>query len=138
MVRSNFTYDSETYELLALARVAPYMCLEKRKRIMKTFVVSQFRYYPLVWMFHGRSLNNEINSFDERALRMTHCVRSSLFQDLLKNDNSVFIHHRNIQTLATAMFKVKNNSAPEIMKEIFASKMSTYPLRVLKMVCYSC
>ena len=52
----------------------------------------------------------------ERALRVTYGVRSPSFEDLLKKDNSVSIHHRNIQALATEMFKVENNIAPEIMK----------------------
>ena len=58
-------------KLNALARVAPYMCLEKKKTVMKAFVASQFWYCSLVWMFHSRDLNNEINSLHERALRIT-------------------------------------------------------------------
>ena len=79
-------------------------------------------------MFHRRSLNNKINSLHERVLRITCGDRSSSFENLLKKDNSVSIHHRNIQALATEMFKVKNNIAPEIMKEYFAPKMSSYEL----------
>ena len=33
-----------------------------------------------------------------------------------------------MQALATEMFKVKNNIAPEIMKKLFAPKMSPYDL----------
>ena len=80
-------------------------------------------------MFHSRSLNNKINSLHERALRITYGDRSSSFQDLLKKDNLVSINHRNIRALATEMFKVKNNIAPEIMKERFARKMSPYDFR---------
>ena len=57
-------------KLNALARVAPYMCLEKRKTIMKAFATSQFGYSPLVRMFHDRGLINKINSLDERALKI--------------------------------------------------------------------
>ena len=39
-------------KLNTLARIAPYMCLEKRKTVMKAYVASQFGYCPLVWMFH--------------------------------------------------------------------------------------
>ena len=116
-------------KLNALARIAPYMCLEKRKTVMKAYIASQFGYCPLVWMFHSRILNNKINSLHERALRITYGDRSSSFENLLEKDNSVSIHHRNIQALATEMFKVKNNIAPEIMKELFAPKMSSYDLR---------
>ena len=80
-------------------------------------------------MFHSRGLNNKINSLHERALGITYGDRSSSFEDLLKKDNSVSIHHRNIQALATEMFKVKNNIAPEIMKEIFAPKINPYGYR---------
>ena len=80
-------------------------------------------------MFHSRGINNKINSLHERALRITYCDRSSSFEDLLKKDNSVSIHYRNIQALATEMFKVKNNIAPEIMKELFSPKISHYDLR---------
>ena len=80
-------------------------------------------------MFHSRSLNNKINSLHERALRITYADRSSSFENLLKKDNTFSIHHRNIQALATEMFKVKNNIVPEIMKKNFAPKMSSYDLR---------
>ena len=43
----------------------------------------------------------------------------------MKKDNSVSIHHRNIQALATEMLKVKNNIAPEL----FTPQMSHYDLR---------
>ena len=86
-------------KLNALARIAPYMCLEKRKTVMKAYVASQFGYCPLVWMFHSRSLNNKINSFHERALRITYGDRSSSFENLLKKDNSVSIHYRNCSKL---------------------------------------
>ena len=92
------------------------MCLEKRTTVMKAYVASQFGYCPSVWMFHSRSLNNKINSLQERALRITYGDRSSSSENLLKKDNSVSLHHRSIQALATEMFKVENNIAPEIMK----------------------
>ena len=61
--------------------------------------------------------------------KSTYRDRSSSFEDQLKKDNSVSIHHRNIQALVTEMLKVKNNIAPEIIKELFAPKVSPYELR---------
>ena len=87
-------------KLNALSRLAPFMNLDKRRRIIKAFIESQFGYCPLVWMFHSRSLNNKINRIHERALRITYNDKSSNFQELLDKDNSVTIHHRNIRTLA--------------------------------------
>ena len=55
-------------KLHALARVVNFMDLAKRKSLMKAFITSQFNYFPLIWMFHGRQLNNRINKIQERAL----------------------------------------------------------------------
>ena len=90
---------------------------------------SQFGYCPLVWMIHSRTLNNRINGLHKRALSLVYNDFSSSFSELLEKDKSVTIHHRNLQTLAYEIFKVKNNMAPEILTEIFPQKESNYSLR---------
>ena len=59
-------------KLHALARIAHYMDFEKRRSLMKAFVISQFNYCPLISMFHNRALNNRINRKHERALRLVY------------------------------------------------------------------
>ena len=78
-------------------------------------------YIPL-WMNHSRTLNNRINVLHKRALSLVYNDLSSSFSELLKDGKSVTIHHRNLQTLAYEIFKVKNNMAPEILTEIFPQK----------------
>ena len=80
-------------------------------------------------MFHSRRLNNKINSKHERALRITYQDNTSTFQELLNKDNSVPIHHRNLQVLATEMFKIHRGLSPEILRKTFVSKTSLYNLR---------
>jgi len=116
-------------KLNALARISSYMDLPKRRVIMKSFITSQFSYCPLIWMFHSRALNHKINSIHERALRITYKDNLSTFQELLNKDNSVTIHHRNLQVLASEMFKVKNKMSPEIINEIFQNRTTAYNLR---------
>ena len=86
---------------------------------MKAFVISQFNYCPLIWMFHNRALNNRINKIHERALRLVYQNKNLSFSELLELDNAVTIHQRNLQVLVTEIFKVKNNLSPEIMKQVF-------------------
>ena len=50
-------------KLHALARVSNYIPSAKLKTLMKSFVISQFSYCPLVWMFHSKRMNNRINHF---------------------------------------------------------------------------
>ena len=94
--------------------------------IMKAFIESQFGYCPLVWMFHSRSLNNNINRIHERSLRITYNDKSSSFQNLLEKDNSVTLHHRNIKILATEKYTFLQGLYPPLMNEIFVEKNNNY------------
>ena len=103
---------------------------------MKPYTISQFGYCPLIWMFHSRGLNNIINSLHETALRITYCDRSSSFLILFifKTCWKKIIGFLSIMTIyklqrLTEMFSVKNNIAPEIIKELFSPKMNPYDLR---------
>ena len=113
----------------ALARVSKYMSQSKRKLIMNAFIKSQFGYCPLVWMFHSRGLNNRINKIHERALRLVYNDSQSTFADLLTKDNSVSIHDRNLQILATEIYKLKLNESPRIIESIFKEKNIGYETR---------
>ena len=44
-------------------------------------------------------------------------------------DNSFTIHHRNLQKLATEMYKIINNLSPSIMSFIFPYSKNPYNLR---------
>ena len=105
------------------------MSKAKLRILIKAFIESQFGYCPLVWMFHSRTLNNRINRIHERALRTVYKDPSLTFQELLYRDNSVTIHHRNLQKLAIEMYKVTNNLSPTFMHEIFPTSIPPYNLR---------
>ena len=92
--------------------------------------MSQFNYCPLTWMFHNRSLNHKINRLHERCFRFIYNDGHSSYDELLNLDNSVSIHHRNLQILATEMFRVYTGSATDILNEVFPLKPpSNYNLR---------
>ena len=73
-------------------------------------------------MLHSRVLNNRVNNICERALRLTYSDNKFSFKQLLEKDHSVTIHHKNLQALVTETFKVKNNLATDIMKDVFELK----------------
>ena len=67
-------------------------------------------------MFSSRRFNNLINRIHERSLRTVYNDTSFTFQELLQRNRSLIIHHKNIQTLTTEVFKVVNKICPSIMK----------------------
>ena len=65
----------------------------------------------------------------QRALRLDYKEPHLTFEEHLLRDNSFTIHHRNLQKLATEMYKVVNNLSPTIMKNIFPDNNNPYNLR---------
>ena len=105
------------------------MNLGQHRSVMKAFICSQFGYCPLVWMFHSRKINNRVNSLHERVVRVVYRDYKATFSELLSKDKSVTIHQRNLQLLATEIFKTKNELNPRVMEEILTFKDADYNLR---------
>ena len=81
-------------------------------------------------MCHSRTNNNKINSLHERCFIIVYNDKQSSFNELLEKDGSVSIHMRNIQILATEMYKLVNNLSPPIMNRVLKlNSDSRYNLR---------
>ena len=116
-------------KLSALARISGYMDTTKLKILMRAFVISQFEYCPLVWMFHSRHLNSKINNIHERALKIAYKDYDSSFNTLLEKDDSVNIHVKHLRNLMIEIFKTRGNINPPFMREIFCERHAVYNLR---------
>ena len=112
-------------KLSVLARMSKLLSFEKRRLIFKSFVECQFKYFPLIWMFHSRHTNNKFNRLHERALRIVYNDYESNFEQLLINDKSFCIHHQNIHKLMIEIYKVFNNITDNIytFTAIFSSEL---------------
>ena len=78
-------------KLSALSRVANLFSFNKRRTLFKAFAESQFKYCPIVWMFHSRHTNNKINRLHERSLESFMMATSQLLINYLPWTNlSVF------------------------------------------------
>ena len=116
-------------KLQALARVSAFMNPDKLRLLMNGFIKSQFSYCPLIWMFHDRALNAKVNKILERALRIVYKHSHADYETLLKLDNAVSIHQRNLQYLMIEIYKTKKNLNPSFMSEVFEARDVQYDLR---------
>ena len=85
----------------------------------------------MFWLggLHKPKVNNKINHLHERSLRIVYTDKNSCFIDLLKKDNSLTVHHKNIQPLVIELFKVKENLSNTIMNNISQNRTLTYNLK---------
>jgi len=126
----NLSFDDHITELCkkasrkinALARVTPFMNVQKKRVLMNAFFKSQFSYCPLIWMCHSRANNNKINRLHERCLRIIYSDKQSSFETLLEKDGSVSIHNRNLQILATEMYKIRHNLSSSLISDLFEQR----------------
>ena len=86
---------------------------------MNAFFKSQFSYCPFSWILHSRTSNNKINRLRERCLCITCNGNTSSFTDLFGIDNSVSVHHRHVQALATELYEFVNGLSPKLASGCF-------------------
>ena len=80
----------------AFSRVAPYLDEKKGKILYHTFIMSNFNYCPLIWMFCGKTQNKEIDRVNNRALRILFNDYTSSFEELLQKIGSDRVHVKNL------------------------------------------
>ena len=76
-------------------------------------------------MISSRKANNKINKLHERILRIVYQDDISNFEELLKKYNFFSIHHQNIQTLATEMYKAHYGLSENSFYDIFENLRSS-------------
>ena len=121
-------------KLHALTRVFKYMNISQRKLITNAFIMSQFSYCLLIWMFHRRAMEHRINRIHERTLRLIYPNYANqhqlLFKELLEKKNkTVSIRQRKLQALATEIYKTKNKVSSEVVNSLFEFFNKNYNLR---------
>ena len=116
-------------KLYALDCISPYMDQRKLRTLVRAFITSQFQYCPLIWMFHSRQLNKEINKIEERALRITYKDAQSAYSESLEKNCAVTIHTKNLQLLMTEMYNTRNDLNPSFMQETCFENESHFNLR---------
>ena len=113
----------------AFSRVAPYLNHEKGKIFCNTFLMSNFNYYPLNWMYHGKTSSNQVDRVQKKALRILHNDCNMQFEVLLKRTDERRVHTKNLQNLMLQIFKCLSEQNPSFMWTFFERKYLTYKLR---------
>ena len=80
-----------------------YLTVEKARILANVFIDRQFNYAPLIWMFAGKTLINEICKIHHRTPQMVY-IEYNKSSELLQLNNNVSVHQRHLQYLALEVF----------------------------------
>ena len=82
-------------KIKVLGRIKSRLNLSQAKILYNSFILSQFNYSCLVWMFCSKTLQNKINQIQKKALPIV-CNDPNLNLDkLVELDKSTTIHIKN-------------------------------------------
>ena len=91
--------------LRALTRIRRYLSKEQTKYLFEAYIISAFKYCPLIWMFCNKTSNNQINKIHKRSLRLLYEMQDANFEDLLLKDSPWSVYESNIYTLLIEIYK---------------------------------
>ena len=114
----------------AFSRVARYLQQPQKRLLYNSFVMSIFKYCPLIWMFCGKGANNKINKIYKRALRVLFDDHNAPFADLLVRSNEKTVHVQNLQRLMIEIYKTLHHENPLFLSELFQRREIRYNLRI--------
>ena len=93
---------------------------QKEKTILiESFIMANFNYCPLVWLFCNSQSNIKQERIQKRALRFLYNDYESDYDHLLKTANKPSLQIRKLRLLALEIFKTLNDLNPTYMKDIF-------------------
>ena len=106
---------SSANQLNALIQLKSYLSLNAKRILINSYIISNFSYCRLVWMFStAKSLNN-IESLQKRALRFLYNDYSISYEGLLEKAGKVKMNAYRLRNLCVEIFKTINKLNPESM-----------------------
>ena len=111
-------------QINALNRLSVHMGKNEKMVLMKSFILSNFNYCPLVWHFCSKTDTDRMEKIQKRALRMVLDDYDSDCETLLQKTNMSTLQIIGIKTLATEIFKTFHSLNPIYMNEIFQTNPS--------------
>lgn len=112
-----------------LRRISKYLNENQLKLVLQSFIMSNFNYAPIIWMFCRKSSANQIENIHKRALRAVYNDYNSSYEQLLSKRGHVKIHEIHLRHLLCEIYKTTNGLNPSFMKNVFTGKNVTYSMR---------
>ena len=116
-------------QLNVLQRMRGSLDYVSKMAIYDSFIISNFNYCPVVYMFTSKSSLNKLENIQKRALRFVCNDFVSNYSELLEKCGSQGVKRMTLRCMAIEAYKCVNNMNPQYLNELFTPKKCTYDLR---------
>ena len=116
-------------QLNVLQRLKGSLDQDSHMAIYNSFIMSNFDYCPLIWMFTSKTSLSKLENIQKRALWLVFDDYQSGYTDLLQNVNVPGINIMLLRYLAIEVFKSIDEINPAYIKAMFIRKECPYALR---------
>ena len=113
---------SAANQLNALIRLKSYLSFNAKRVLISSYIISNFNYCPLVWIFSTAKSLNKIENLQKRALRFLYNDYSTSYEGLLEKSGKVKMSVNTLRNLCAEIYKTINKLNPEFMNNIFKVK----------------
>ena len=79
-------------KLNALSRINHHIKQNQTEILLASFIISQFSFCPLIWMFCSKTSTKKINAFHERSLRIILNDYESPYSSLSEEAHQITFH----------------------------------------------
>ena len=104
--------------------IRKFLNLEQAQVLAETYISSNFRYCPLVWILCGKMSDNLILKTHYRTLRAIYDTQTRSYEELLHLSGKKKIHTQNLQILMVEIYKCLNNISPPFTWDYFKQKIT--------------
>jgi hypothetical protein len=116
-------------QINALKRMKHNLDKPCKQTIYNSYISSNFNYCPSVWMFANKSNMEKLEKINKRALRFVINDNDADYDEICRDEKLLNIYKRCIKTVAVLMYKVKNQSAPVFIQDLFTRREPMYAIR---------
>ena len=116
-------------QINAFWRIAKYLNESNRVLIYKSFILSNFNYSPVAWIFCGKRNSNKLERLQLRALRFVYKDTLSTYEMLLKRSNFLPLSIYRLKFLAIEVYKCVNELNPSYLNDLIKTKSIPYNFR---------
>ena len=92
-------FKSATNQLNALIRLKQFLSFHAKEVLINSYIISNFNYCPLVWMFSSTQSLNKIGNLQKRALHFLYDDFEASCEDLLSKGGKSKMNVRRLRTL---------------------------------------